>query len=199
MSDTAVHLEQCVLPEVPIRHWPYHGPPPAVCTFPWGVRAVLGYCPTVSSSGSQPSSAVSIAPSRVNDVRVGADRSVHDRARFARLSRIDCATLCQRVFDVDPLQCSSCGGGMRFVEVIEERRSGAPRARPARSSGGSAASVASALTGLVGLKQGTRYLYAPVDIDTDGPIVATPIFSLNNAVPVTVPAYSVAVVVFPKR
>ena len=35
MSDTAVHLEQEVLPEVPVRHW--------VCTFPWGVRAVLGY------------------------------------------------------------------------------------------------------------------------------------------------------------
>jgi hypothetical protein len=35
MSDTAVHLVQEVLPEVPIRHW--------VCTFPWGVRAVLGY------------------------------------------------------------------------------------------------------------------------------------------------------------
>jgi hypothetical protein len=35
MSDTAVHLEQEVLPEVPVRHW--------VCSFPWGVRAVLGY------------------------------------------------------------------------------------------------------------------------------------------------------------
>jgi len=35
MSDTAVHLEQEVLPEVPVRHW--------VCTWPWGVRAVLGF------------------------------------------------------------------------------------------------------------------------------------------------------------
>jgi hypothetical protein len=35
MSDTAVHLVAEVLPEVPVRHW--------VCTFPWGVRAVLGY------------------------------------------------------------------------------------------------------------------------------------------------------------
>lgn len=35
MSDTAVHLEQAVLPEAPVRHW--------VCSFPWGVRAVLGY------------------------------------------------------------------------------------------------------------------------------------------------------------
>ena len=30
-----MHLVQGVLPRVPIRHW--------VCTFPWGVRAVLGY------------------------------------------------------------------------------------------------------------------------------------------------------------
>lgn len=35
MSHTAVHLEQGVLPEVPVRHW--------VCTWPWGVRAVLGF------------------------------------------------------------------------------------------------------------------------------------------------------------
>jgi len=35
MADTAAHLVQSVLPEVPVRHW--------VCSFPWGVRAVLGY------------------------------------------------------------------------------------------------------------------------------------------------------------
>ena len=35
MADTAVHLVQSVLPEVPVRHW--------ICSFPWGVRAVLGY------------------------------------------------------------------------------------------------------------------------------------------------------------
>jgi Putative transposase/Transposase zinc-binding domain len=35
MSDSAAHLERSVLPEVPIRHW--------ICSFPWGVRAVLGY------------------------------------------------------------------------------------------------------------------------------------------------------------
>ena len=35
MSDSAVHLVSEVLPEVPVRH--------GVCTFPWGVRAVLGY------------------------------------------------------------------------------------------------------------------------------------------------------------
>jgi hypothetical protein len=35
MADTAVHLDQCVLPTVPIRHW--------VCSLPWGLRALLGY------------------------------------------------------------------------------------------------------------------------------------------------------------
>jgi len=35
MSDTAVHLTANVLPEVAVGHW--------VCSFPWGVRAVLGY------------------------------------------------------------------------------------------------------------------------------------------------------------
>jgi alpha-L-arabinofuranosidase len=48
---------------------------------------------------------------------------------------------------------------------------------------------------------GTHYLYAPVDTDVDGPVVAAPIFSNNDAtnqVKVAVPAYSVAVVSFPK-
>jgi len=35
MTDTAVHLEQRVLPEVPIRHW--------IGSLPWGLRALLGY------------------------------------------------------------------------------------------------------------------------------------------------------------
>lgn len=35
MADTAVHLEQSVLPRVPIRHW--------TCSLPWGLRALLGY------------------------------------------------------------------------------------------------------------------------------------------------------------
>ena len=35
MADTAVHLEQRVLPEVPIRHW--------ICSLPWGLRSLLGY------------------------------------------------------------------------------------------------------------------------------------------------------------
>ncbi|MCP4243707.1 MAG: transposase [bacterium] len=35
MADLAVHLEEAVFPEVPVRHW--------VCSFPWGLRALLGY------------------------------------------------------------------------------------------------------------------------------------------------------------
>ncbi len=35
MADTAVHLEQSVLPRVPIRHW--------IRSLPWGLRALLGY------------------------------------------------------------------------------------------------------------------------------------------------------------
>ena len=35
MADVAVHLEQRVLPAVPIRHW--------ICSLPWGLRALLGY------------------------------------------------------------------------------------------------------------------------------------------------------------
>jgi hypothetical protein len=39
--------------------------------------------------------------------------------RFTRLSRLAWATLYQRVFDIDPLACSSCGVRIRFVEVVE--------------------------------------------------------------------------------
>jgi hypothetical protein len=42
-----------------------------------------------------------------------------DALRFARLSRLAWAILYQRVFDIDPLECSSCGGRMRFVEVTQ--------------------------------------------------------------------------------
>ena len=43
-----------------------------------------------------------------------------EELRFRRLSRLAWAALYQRVFDIDPLECSSCGGRMRFVEVIED-------------------------------------------------------------------------------
>jgi hypothetical protein len=40
--------------------------------------------------------------------------------RFTSLSRLDWATLYQRVFDIDPLECRSCGGRVCFVEMIED-------------------------------------------------------------------------------
>jgi hypothetical protein len=43
-----------------------------------------------------------------------------EELRFRRLSRLTWATLYQRVFDIDPLECASCGGRMRFVDVIED-------------------------------------------------------------------------------
>lgn len=43
-----------------------------------------------------------------------------DELRFTRLSRLAWSILYQRIFDIDPLECSSCGGRMRFVEVIED-------------------------------------------------------------------------------
>lgn len=48
---------------------------------------------------------------------------------------------------------------------------------------------------------GTRYLYAPVNVDNDGAVTSAPIFSSNDAtnqVGVEVPAYSVVVLAFPK-
>jgi hypothetical protein len=35
MADAAVHLEERVLPAVPVRHW--------ICSLPWGLRALIGY------------------------------------------------------------------------------------------------------------------------------------------------------------
>ena len=35
MAESAVHLEERVLPAVPVRHW--------ICSLPWGLRALLGY------------------------------------------------------------------------------------------------------------------------------------------------------------
>ena len=46
MADTGVHLEQRVLPDAPVRHW--------ICSFRWGLRALLGYdkqiCAEVSAA-----------------------------------------------------------------------------------------------------------------------------------------------------
>lgn len=73
-----------------------------------------------------------------------------EELRFRRLSRLAWATLYQRVFDIEPLECSSCGGRMRFVEVIEDiaRAQRAPPSKPARAA---TAAVSRTLTRLVRL------------------------------------------------
>jgi hypothetical protein len=43
-----------------------------------------------------------------------------------RPSRIDWATLLKRVFDVDALECPSCGQRMRFVETVDSRAQAGP-------------------------------------------------------------------------
>jgi hypothetical protein len=76
---------------------------------PW-MRCLRGSLGVVSYSAGQNAEPAPLASS-------------HDAAeelRFTRLSRLAWATLYQRVFEIDPLACSSCGGRMRFVEVIED-------------------------------------------------------------------------------
>jgi hypothetical protein len=57
---------------------------------------------------------------RAEPAPLASSRDAAEELRFTRLSRLAWATLYQRVFDIDPLACSSCGGRMRFVEVIED-------------------------------------------------------------------------------
>ena len=47
-------------------------------------------------------------------------QSAAKELRFRRLSRLAWATLYQRVFDIDPLECPRCAGRMRFVQVIDD-------------------------------------------------------------------------------
>ena len=78
-----------------------------------------------STSETQPTSFQPQAPSAAAMPRAEAgpltpSHEASEELRFTRLSRLAWATLYQRVFDIDPLECSSCGGRMRFVEVIED-------------------------------------------------------------------------------
>jgi hypothetical protein len=51
---------------------------------------------------------------------LAAQHDEREELRFFRLSRMAWATLYRRVFDIDPLECSSCGGRLRFFQVIED-------------------------------------------------------------------------------
>jgi hypothetical protein len=87
-------------------------PPPA----PSGVPA---RCETQrTSSQHQAPSAAALSRSEAAPLAPSYDAA--EELRFTRLSRLAWATLYQRVFDIDPLECSGCGGQMRFVEVIED-------------------------------------------------------------------------------
>jgi len=87
-------------------------PPPA----PSGVPSTCGT--RLTSSRSQAASAAALP--RAEAAPLAPSHDAAEELRFTRLSRLAWATLYQRVFDIDPLECSRCGGRMRFVEVIED-------------------------------------------------------------------------------
>jgi hypothetical protein len=71
-------------------------------------------------TSSQPQAPSASAPPRPEAAPLAPSQDASEQLRFTRLSRLAWATLYQRVFDIDPLECSNCGGRMRFVEVIED-------------------------------------------------------------------------------
>lgn len=90
--------------------------------------------PSLESSGPRPQAVAPNSASVANLLRPDCDRPAYRHSTGntperptipTGLTRLDWATLYQRVFDVDPLKCERCGGRMRFAEGIEEL----PRAR----------------------------------------------------------------------
>jgi hypothetical protein len=71
-----------------------------------------------------------------------------EELRFTRLSRLAWATLYRRVFDIDPLECSSCGGRMRFVEGDRGHRQSTQRATPSKPARRATTVGSGAVTGL---------------------------------------------------
>jgi hypothetical protein len=145
-SSGAAEWRSLVVPAAPMRSAlaPLRGPqvqqpqlPPASRRAPRappmapaapGVTALLpapspvsALCATAleSSRRQSPSALVAVVSSRSELVPSAPSLDEADELRFRRLSRLAWATLYQRVFDVDPLECSGCGGRLRFVEVIE--------------------------------------------------------------------------------
>jgi hypothetical protein len=97
-------------------------PPPT----PSGVPSL---CETQRTS-SKPQAPSAAALPRAEAAPLAPSHDASEELRFTRLSRLAWATLYQRVFDIDPLACSSCGGRLRFVEVIEDV--GRARSEPRR-------------------------------------------------------------------
>jgi hypothetical protein len=71
-------------------------------------------------TGSHPQARSAAALPQAEAAAPAPSHDASEELRFTRLSRLAWATLYQRVFDLDPLECSSCGGRMRFVEVIDD-------------------------------------------------------------------------------
>jgi hypothetical protein len=82
-------------------------------------RQAASTCETQrTNSKPQPLSAAALP--RAESAPLASSHDASEQLRFMRLSRLTWATLYQRVFDIAPLECSSCGGRMRFVEVIQD-------------------------------------------------------------------------------
>jgi hypothetical protein len=72
------------------------------------------------SSSPKPLLSSTTALPRAEEEPLAPSHPAGEELRLRRRSRLAGATLYRRVFDIDPLECSSCGGRMRFVEVIED-------------------------------------------------------------------------------
>jgi hypothetical protein len=82
-------------------------------------RQVASTCET-QLTNSKPQAPSAAALPRAESAPLAPSHEASEELRFTTLSRLTWATLYQRVFDIDPLECSSCAGRMRFVEVIED-------------------------------------------------------------------------------
>ncbi|HEX7625099.1 MAG TPA: transposase, partial [Anaeromyxobacteraceae bacterium] len=71
MADSSVHLEESVLPAVPIRHW--------ICSLPWGLRALLGYDAAKSPAGDDRRLCAEVVSAFVGEL----SRSLRCRAKAA--------------------------------------------------------------------------------------------------------------------
>ncbi len=78
------------------------------------------HCVPPDASRGPSAAAATVAPAPPQRSPAAAPHGAAEELRFRRLSRLAWATLYQRIFDIDPLECAGCGGRLRFVEVIED-------------------------------------------------------------------------------
>ena len=86
-----------------------------------GDTAPSGALPVINTNAACPSAVAAVAAwvPPLLDLEASS-QSAEEELRFRRLSRLAWATLYQRVFDIDPLECPRCAGRMRFVQVIDD-------------------------------------------------------------------------------